>query len=208
MCLEDEQEGRMQETTVVALKNCAASSQEAAFLIANMDPALALLKKLALQDVHSRISDVVRWSPPPMSLLCPASGWLLARRRVLPCQMPRPQNRSAKYVRVGRRLLPGNLKIECKHAGAQAMGAINSISRSPRAVPLLVQGGFRKEVLCNLLLSTDFEAAAELKKLTVAWFSLFNTVSVMLRCSARCKNPARTLRCSGLLQELPCANRC
>lgn len=52
------------------------------------------------------------------------------------------------------------------------MGAINSISRSPRAVPLLVQKGFRKEVLCNLLLSADFEAAPELKKLTVAWFSL------------------------------------
>jgi hypothetical protein len=79
------------------------------------------------------------------------------------------------------------------------MGAINSISRSPRAVPLLVQKGFRKEVLCNLLLSADFEAAAELKKLTVAWFSLFNSVSAVLRCSARCKNPARSP---------PCANRC
>ena len=87
------------------------------------------------------------------------------------------------------------------------MGAINSISRSPRAVPLLVQKGFRKEVLCNLLLSTDFEAS-ELKKLTVAWFSLFNTVSSVLRCSARCKNSARSLRSSGLLQELPCAYRC
>jgi hypothetical protein len=92
MCLRDEQDVRMQETTVVALKNCAASSQEAAFLIANIDPALELIKKLALQDVHSRISDVVRWSPPPLSLLCPASGWLLARRRVLPRQVPRPQS--------------------------------------------------------------------------------------------------------------------
>ena len=109
---------------------------------------------------------------------------------------------------MGRSLLPGNLKSECKNARAQAMGAINSISRSPRAVPLLVQKGFRKEVLSNLLLSTDYEAAAELKKLTVAWFSLFHTVSVMLRCSARCKNPEGSPRSSGLLQELPCANHC
>jgi hypothetical protein len=90
----------MQETTVVALKNCAASSQEAAFLIANMDPTLELLKKLALQDVHSRISDVVRWSPLPLSLLCPAVcshgvGSLHAK-----CCAHKIG--SAKYSRVGR----------------------------------------------------------------------------------------------------------
>ena len=59
------------------------------------------------------------------------------------------------------------------------MGAINSISRSPRAVPRLVQKGFRKEVLSSLLLSKDFEAAAELKKLTVAWFSLLCCVALL-----------------------------
>ena len=69
----------MQETTVVALKNCAASSQEAAFLIANMDPALEQLKALALRDVHSRISDVVSRKHPCL----PACCLFLAPRRHL-----------------------------------------------------------------------------------------------------------------------------
>lgn len=85
----------MQENTVVALKNCAASSQEAAFLIANIDPALSLLKKLALQDVprHSRISDVVCWSAPPCFVLLPAGCSLSVGSFHA---NPRPQNGSAK----------------------------------------------------------------------------------------------------------------
>ena len=110
----------MQENTVVALKNCAASSQEAAFLIANIDPALSLLKKLALQDVprHSRISDVVCWSAPPLSLLCPASGRLLAQRRVLPRQ-PAPTKWQREVVARGQALAPGEFK-ELMHTRAGA----------------------------------------------------------------------------------------
>lgn len=97
----------MQETTVVALKNCAASSQEAAFLVAQSDEALTLLKDLALQDDHARLRDV-------------------------------------------------------------AVGAINSISRSPRAVPRLKKMGFQTEVLCELLWAKDTGTASDLRKLTLA----------------------------------------
>jgi len=106
-CLANGLEVRMQETTVVALKNCAASSQEAAYVIAQSDEALALFKDLALQDDHSRLRDV-------------------------------------------------------------AVGAINSISRSPRAVPRLKKMGFQSEVLCELLWTKDNSAASDLRKLTLA----------------------------------------
>lgn len=58
-CLGNGRDTRMQETTVVALKNCAASSQEAAFLVSQSDDALQILKDLALQDANARLRDVV-----------------------------------------------------------------------------------------------------------------------------------------------------
>jgi len=177
-CLQGEQESRMQETTVVALKNCAASSQEAAFLIANMDSALEQLKALALRDVHSRISDVVSRSSPSLPASCvslapPSCKCSRCRRAHRRHACMRAKVLHTARLPTGRRWGQVRLKSKRIRARAQAMGAINSISRSPRAVPRLVQKGFRKEVLSNLLLSKDFEAAAELKKLTVAWFSRF-----------------------------------
>ena len=59
-CLANGREIRMQETTVVALKNCAASSQEAAFLVSQSDEVLTILKDLVVQDVNGRLRDVVR----------------------------------------------------------------------------------------------------------------------------------------------------
>eukprot|EP00802_Teleaulax_amphioxeia_P006765 Tamp_06770.p1 GENE.Tamp_06770~~Tamp_06770.p1 ORF type:complete len:499 (-),score=75.51 Tamp_06770:1141-2433(-) len=177
-CLQGEQESRMQETTVVALKNCAASSQEAAFLIANMDSALEQLKALALRDVHSRISDVVSSCSPSLPASCvslapPSCKCSRCRRAHRRHACMRAKALHTARLPTGRRWGQVRLKSKRIRARAQAMGAINSISRSPRAVPRLVQKGFRKEVLSNLLLSKDFEAAAELKKLTVAWFSRF-----------------------------------
>jgi hypothetical protein len=58
-CLRNARDTRMQETTVVALKNCAASSQEAAFLVSQSGIVLQILKDLALQDDHARLRDVV-----------------------------------------------------------------------------------------------------------------------------------------------------
>ena len=59
-CLANGREIRMQETTVVALKNCAASSQEAAFLVSQSDEVLTILKDLVVQDVNGRLRDVVK----------------------------------------------------------------------------------------------------------------------------------------------------
>ena len=57
--LKNRREVRIQETTVVALKNCAASSQEAAFLIADCKEVLLMLKDLSLDETQSRLRDVV-----------------------------------------------------------------------------------------------------------------------------------------------------
>ena len=53
----------------------------------------------------------------------------------------------------------------------QAVGAINSISRSPRAVPRLKKAGFQTEVLFDLLWARDLSASVDLRKLTVAWYA-------------------------------------
>lgn len=68
LCLTDDREKnrsrssvRLQEVTIIALKNCAASSEEAGFIIAQNSTTLVLLKDLAVQDVSARSRDVVSY---------------------------------------------------------------------------------------------------------------------------------------------------
>jgi len=113
----------LQETTVVALKNCAASSQEAAYIVAHSNEALALIQGFVLHKNRSRLHDV-------------------------------------------------------------AVGAINCISRSPRAVPRLRQMGLSK-VFEERLWAENSGEDSELHKMTLAC-AVVNIECVSMSCLCAC----------------------